>query len=79
MELRKDRIGARRLHQWKHPFQSGVDDAGRVAHVEIDRVKRLAQMPFRIVVEAAAVKTFVAVRDRPFDDVMEDALVVIEV
>jgi hypothetical protein len=27
-----------------------------VAHVEINRIERLAQMPFQIVVEAAAVK-----------------------
>ena len=38
-----------------------------MAHVEINRIERLAQMPFRIVVEAAAVKLAVAVNDRSFD------------
>src|SRR5215470_7396558 len=44
----------------------------------MDGIKRLAQMPLRIVVEATAVKTFVTVGDGPFDDVVKDSIIKIE-
>src|SRR5689334_32845 len=47
--------------------------------IEIDRVERLAQVPFRIVIEAAAVELFVAVSDGPFDDVVEDPIIQVKV
>ena len=47
-------------------------------HVQINGVKRVAQVPFRVVIEAAAVEAFVAVRDGPFDDVVKHAIVKIE-
>jgi hypothetical protein len=47
-------------------------------HVQINGVKRVAQVPFRVVVEAAAVEAFIAVCDGLFDDVVKDAIVKIE-
>ena len=72
MEVRQDRISARWLHDREQSLEDGVDRSRRVPDIEIDRIERLAQVPFRIVVEAAAVKAFVAVRDGPFDDVVKD-------
>ena len=42
--------------------------------VQINGVERVAQMPFGIVIEAAAVEPFVTVGDGPFDDVVKDAI-----
>src|SRR5262249_12695525 len=74
----KDRIGPRRLHQGKQRPEHGIDRSGGMPHVKIGRVKRGAQGPFAIVVETAAVESFVAVRDSPFDDIVKNAIVKIE-
>ena len=47
---------------------------GGMPCVQINGVERVAQMPFGIVIEAAAVEPFVTVGDGPFDDVVKDAI-----
>ena len=79
VEVGKDRIGPCRPHQGKQPFEHGIDRSGRVPDVKINGVKRVSQVPFRVVVEAAAVKTFIAVRDGPLDDIVKGAIVKIKV
>src|SRR6476646_5451860 len=79
VEVRQNRVGARRLHDRKQPFQHRVDGARGVPHVKIDGVERLTQMPLGVVVQTAAKEALVAVGDGPFDDVVEDAIIEIEV
>ena len=45
---------------------------------QVNGVERVAQMPFGIVIEAAAVEPFVTVGDGPLDDVVKDAIVKVE-
>src|SRR5215468_8553131 len=63
VEVRKNRVGACRLYHRKQPFQYGVDGPRGMSDIEIDGVERLAQVPLRIVIEASAVETLVAVGD----------------
>src|SRR5262249_23883670 len=79
VEVRKNRVGACRLYHRKQPFQYGVDGPRGMSDIEIDGVERLAQVPLRIVIEASAVETLVAVGDGPFDDVVKNAIIKIEV
>src|SRR6185369_315339 len=79
VEVRKNRVGSRRLHDRKQPLQHGVDGARGVPYVKVDGVERLAQMPLGVVIQTAAEEAFVAIGDGPFDDVVEDAIIEIEV
>src|SRR5262245_63779740 len=65
VEVGKDRIGPCRLHQGEQPPEHCIDWSGRMPDIKINGVKRVSQVPFRVVVEAAAVETFIAVRDGP--------------
>src|SRR5215475_4523315 len=79
VEVRENRVGSCRLHHRKQPFQHRVNGARGVPHVKIDGVERLAQMPLGVVIQTAAEEALVAVGDGPFDDVVEDAIIKIEV
>src|SRR5262249_51896885 len=79
VEVRKNRVGACRLHHRKQPFQYCVDGPRGMSDIEIDGVERLAQMPLGIVIEAAAVEALVAVGDGPFDDVVKNAIIKIKI
>src|SRR5277367_3994108 len=77
-KIRQDRVGTGRLEHREQPPKEDVDQAVCVPDIEVDGIERLSEMPFRVVVQRAAVEALVTVRDRPFDDVVEDAIIQIE-
>src|ERR1700730_11132641 len=78
VEMRETPVGTRRFQQWEQPFQHRIDRSRRMPDVKIEGIERVPQMPLRVVIEAAAVKLLVTVGDGPFNDIVKNTIVEIE-
>src|ERR1700683_3645323 len=72
-------VVARRFEPRKNSAKDCVADRRSVPHVKIDWIKLIPQVELGIVVQGAAMKPFVAVRDSPADQVAEGMVVQVQV
>src|SRR5580704_10672244 len=72
-------VVARRLDPRKNSAKDCVADRRRVPHVKIDWIELIPQVELGIVVQGAAMKSFVAARDPPADQIAERVMVQMQV
>src|SRR5580704_7728533 len=72
-------VVARRFEPRKNSAKDCVADRRSVPHVKIDWIELIPQVELGIVVQGAAMKPFVAVRDAPADQVAEGIVVQVQV